>query len=180
MGWHPIHCVAGAVSGLAALAAVGNALYLSSDIGAEGWLPGALALCLVAAGYLLTTAVDHMRRGRWTISPPRAEPWLSILILVLGWFVLARGPSSRLLLAGLGPTIAALSAAAAVSLLVHLRERLVLGRLAAISAGAWPLGAWRCALAAAVLLGVMIFESRPLPAVKPWESSESVAPKAKL
>jgi hypothetical protein len=94
-----------------------------------------------------------------------------MLMLVLAWFVLSRGASSRMLLAGLGPSVAALSAASFVTLLVHLRERLVLAQPAAERAGGWPLAAWRCALAAAVLLGIMLLESRPLPTVKPWENA---------
>jgi hypothetical protein len=168
--------MAGALAALAALVALSNALYLSRDIATDGWWPGAIALCLVSAAYLLASAVDHLRRGRRALAPPRAEPWLSILILVLGWFVLARGPSSRMLWVGLGPTIAALSAAGCISLLVHIRERLVLSRPTPAMTGSWPLAAWRCALAAGVLLGVVILESRPLPAVKPWESSQSAAP----
>jgi hypothetical protein len=171
--WNPVHCVAGAVTAMAGLVAVANAIFVGQDLGTDGWRAGAMALCLVAAAYLIASSLDHWRRGRWPCSPPRAEPWLSILVLVLGWFVLTRGPASRMLLAGLGPTIAALSAAAGISLLVHVRERLVLARPATATAGTWSLGAWRCALAAAVLVGVILLESRPLPKLRPWEAARS-------
>ncbi|MCI0360792.1 MAG: hypothetical protein L0211_20125 [Planctomycetaceae bacterium] len=176
--WHTVHCMAGAVAALAGLVAVVNAVYVGQDLGTDGWRAGAMALCLAAAAYLAASSLDHWLRGRWHDLPPRAEPWLSILILVLGWFVLARGPSSRMLLAGLGPTIAALAAAAGISLLVHVRERLVLARPATAIARAWPLAAWRCALAAAVLLGAAMLESRPLPTVKPWEDTLMPSPES--
>ncbi len=171
--WHPVHCLAAVVAALASVVALGNAIYLGEDMGTDGWQPGAVALCLLAAGYLMVSTLDHALRGRWSASPPRAEPWLSILILVLVWFVLARGSSSRLLLVGLGPTIAAMSAAVCVSLLVYLRERVVLARPALATSSRWPLAAWRCALAAGLLLGVVLLESRPLPTIKPWEKSHA-------
>jgi hypothetical protein len=163
----PIDAAAAVVALLAGLVALGNAIVLREDLGTVGWRPGSALFCLIAAAYLLITALDHWRRDA---SPaPRAEPWLSILILVLGWFVLARGPASRLLLAGLGPTVAALSAAGGVSLLVALRERLILARPATDEPKGRSLAAWRCALAAAVLAGFVFLETRPLPLIKPWE-----------
>jgi hypothetical protein len=81
-----------------------------------------------------------------------------------------------MLLAGLGPTIAALSAAASISLLVYVRERLVLAPPAPNTSGRCPLGAWRCAAAGVLLLGVMYLESRPLPEIKPWESHKAAQP----
>ena len=174
--WNLVHCVAATVATLAAVVALGNAFRLAQDIGTAAWWPGAAGVCVAGAAYLVAASLDHWRRGRWNTAPPRAEPWLSILILVLGWSLLARGPASRLLLAGLGPTIAALSAAASISLLVHVRERLVLARPAPNASGRWPLGAWRCAAAAVLLLGVMVLESLPLPEIKPWESRSAAQP----
>jgi len=174
--WNPAHCAAAAIATLAAIVALGNVFRLAQDIGTEAWWPGAVTICAAGAAFLVATSLDHWQRGRWISAPPRAEPWLSILILVLGWSLLARGSSSRMLLAGLGPMIAALSAAASISLLIHLRERLVLGRPAPTARGRWPLGAWRCAAAAALLLGVVYLESRPLPEIKPWESHNMAQP----
>src|SRR4029453_14200005 len=91
--WNPIHGMAAAVASLAPLVALGNVCYLRQDIGTDGWWPGSLVLGLVGIAYLIVSPLDHGPRGRRPASPPRAEPWLSILILVLGWFVLARGPS---------------------------------------------------------------------------------------
>jgi len=174
--WNPVHCAAAAIAALSAMVAIGNVFRVAQDIGTNAWWPGAVTICAAGAAFLVATSLDHWRRGRWISAPPLAEPWLSILILVLGWSLLARGGSSRMLLAGVGPTIAALSAAAAISLLVHVRERLVLARPAPSTTGGWPLDAWRCVAAAVLLLGAMYLESRPLPEIKPWESHKAAQP----
>jgi len=174
--WDPVQFVAATVATLAAAVSLANSFRLSRDIGTAAWQPAAAAICATAAIYLTLVACDHWRRGRCSGQPPRAEPWLSILVLVLGWFVLARGPASRLLLTGLAPAIAALSTAAGVSLLAYLRERLVLQRPVPPAAARLSLDAWRCVAAAAVLVGVGFLESRPLPEIKPWETPGAVGP----
>lgn len=173
--WQPIQLVAAVATGLAACVPLAGVTLVRRDIGTDDWWPWAVALCIVSAAYLGACSLDHWARSRHALPITSAEPWLSLLMLVLAWFVLARGASSRMLLVGLGPAVAALTAASCVTLLVHLRERLVLARPTAQRAGGWTLSAWRCALAALVLLGVMFLESRPLPTVKPWEKAAGAA-----
>ena len=162
--------VAAVVALLAAIVAVLNVAVRQVDIGLAAWNPPALACIAAATAYLLLTAAAHWARSRGPAITPRAELWLAMLLLVLAWFILARGTASRLLLAGLAPTVSAWTAAAGVSLLAVLREKLILRPPSTAPAmDRWHLNAWRCVAAAGVLLAVLYLESRPLPETKPWE-----------
>jgi hypothetical protein len=164
-----VELAAALVAWLGAGTAIGNLFRLSGEAGTSGWQQAAGAVGLCAAGYLLLSGLEHLARGRQGQPVSHAEPWLSLLVLVLGWFVLAQGPESRLLLAGLAPTIASLAANAGVSVLVWVRARVVLQRPAQRSPRPAVLAPWRCLLAACVLVSVLYLETRPLPEIKPWE-----------
>ena len=163
--------IAAVVALLAAGAAALNGAWREVDIGLATWNAPALACIAAAVAYLLLTAAAHFGRASGPAITPRGELWLAILLLTLAWFILARGASSRLLLAGLAPTVSAWTAAAGVSLLAVLREKLILRPPAGTTppADRWHLNAWRCVAAAGVLLAVLYLETRPLPETKPWQ-----------
>jgi hypothetical protein len=163
--------VAAVVALLAAIVAVLNVAVRQVDIGLAAWNPPALACIAAATVYLVLTAAAHWGRASGPAITPRGELWLAMLLLVLAWFILARGASSRILMAGLAPTVSAWTAAAGVSLLAVLREKLILRPPAAKKPprDRWHLNAWRCVAAAGVLCAVLYLESRPLPETKPWE-----------
>ena len=162
--------VAAVVALLGAIVAVFNVAGRQVDIGLAAWNPAALACITAATTYLLLTAAAHWGRASGPAITPRGELWLAMLLLVLAWFVLARGAASRMLLAGLAPTVSAWTAAAGVSLLAVLREKLILRPPStAPPMDRWHLNAWRCVAAAGVLLAAVYLESRPVPDTKPWQ-----------
>jgi hypothetical protein len=173
--------IAAVVALLASAAAVINAAWREIDIGLADWNFSAVACIVAATVYLLLTAFAHLGRAHGPSITPRGELWLAVLLLVLAWFILARGAASRLLLAGLAPTVSAWTAAAGVSLLAVLREKLILRPPAATSPpiDRWHLNAWRCLAAAGVLLAVLYLESRPLPETKPWQQPPANQPTAR-
>ena len=162
------------VAGLCAVASAANLLALGSDVGAEAFRWPAIGFVVAAFGYLAIACVCEVRGALGTALAHRGTMWLALSLLLLVWLILARGHASRMLLAGLAPTIAALGAGAGVLLLVALRERLILQQPATAGQVADPmaLGAWQCALAAIVLLAAIYLETRPLSEVKPWEHGD--------
>lgn len=173
--------VAAVVALLAAIVAVVNVAGRQVDIGLAAWNPPALACIAAATAYLVLSAAAHWERASGPAITPRGELWLAMLLLVLAWFILARGAASRLLLAGLAPTVSAWTAAAGVSLLAVLREKLIL-RPATSKTPApdrWHLTAWRCVAAACVLIAILYLETRPLPETKPWQQPAANQPTAR-
>lgn len=169
------HFVTAAIAAMSLVPLTACIVGLGSEPGTEGWQNWLLGLLAIAALYLLAMAFSHLGEAwRGSDGAPAARWTYALRILIdLGvaataMSMLFRGPTSRLLLVGLGDALPGLIVAAGVSAAIWVYSRWRDTPLEPSRAALRPVrGLFYLLIGLALIGGLIACELQPLPRITP-------------